>query len=71
MMENDVYMPKNEKIILNRLRCLKCGDIIESKSVHDYVSCSCGACAVDGGNEYLRRTGKRGEDWENLSEVES
>ena len=57
-----------EMIISNRIRCLKCGDVIESKTVHDFVQCSCGACAVDGGTDYLRRCGEL-EDWEDLSET--
>ncbi|MBR4514572.1 MAG: hypothetical protein IKO61_06765 [Lachnospiraceae bacterium] len=56
------------KIIHNRIKCLKCGDVIESFTVHDFKSCSCGACFVDGGKEYLRRLGNRG-DWEELSET--
>jgi len=44
------------KIIRNAIRCNICGDEIESTSRHDYVRCSCGACAVDGGHDYLRRT---------------
>jgi hypothetical protein len=57
------------KIIHNKIKCLKCGDIIESYSVHDFKFCSCGACGVDGGKEYLRRVGYK-ENWEDLSEVE-
>lgn len=57
------------KIIRNAIRCKKCGDVIESKTVHDFKFCSCGSCAVDGGLEYLRRCGNLG-DWEELSEVE-
>ena len=57
------------KIIRNAIRCKKCGDVIESKTVHDFKFCSCGSCAVDGGLDYLRRCGNR-EDWEELSEVE-
>ena len=45
-------------IIRNAIRCNICGDEIESVSRHDYVTCSCGACAVDGGHEYLRRAFK-------------
>lgn len=45
------------KIYKNRIRCLKCKDIIESKHVHDYVTCKCGACSVDGGHDYLKRVG--------------
>ena len=58
------------KIIHNKIRCKKCGDIIESISVHDFKWCSCGACAVDGGHDYLRRLGYK-EDWEEMSEVEN
>ena len=57
------------KIIRNAIRCKKCGDVIESKTVHDFKFCSCGSCAVDGSLEYLRRCGNLG-DWEELSEVE-
>ena len=42
-------------IIRNRARCLSCGDILESRSVHDFVTCSCGNLSVDGGHEYLKR----------------
>jgi len=51
------------RIIRNAIRCKKCGDIIESKTVHDFKFCSCGSCAVDGG------CGNR-EDWEELSKAE-
>ena len=57
------------KIIHNKIRCKKCGDIIESTSVHDFKWCSCGSCAVDGGHDYLKRSGNK-EDWEEMSEVE-
>ena len=55
------------KILINRIRCKKCGDVIESESVHDFKFCKCGAVAVDGGNCYLRRCGDR-NDWEDLSQ---
>lgn len=29
-----------------------CGDIIESKSAHDLVSCRCELCYIDGGSYY-------------------
>ena len=44
-------------------------EIFESKTVHDFKFCSCGACAVDGGHDYLRRCGNL-EDWEELSKAE-
>lgn len=56
-----------EKIIVNMIRCKKCGDVIESTHRHDFKFCKCGAVAVDGGKDYLRRCGNR-EDWEELSE---
>ena len=58
----------NLKIIVNKIKCKKCGEIIESKSVHDFKFFQCGAVAVDGGHDYLRRCGNR-EDWEEQSEV--
>ena len=56
-----------EKIITIKIRCKKCGDIIESTHRHDFKFCKCGAVAVDGGKDYLRRCGNR-EEWEELSE---
>jgi hypothetical protein len=41
----------------NRCMCRKCGCIIESVAVYDFVQCACGAIFVDGGHEYLRRGG--------------
>ena len=59
-----------QKILVNKIKCNKCGDIIESTYRHDFKFCKCGAVAVDGGKDYLRRGGNR-EDWEELSEYES
>jgi len=49
---------KYEKVIKNAAKCLKCGDVIESKYRHDFKFCKCGAIAVDGSHEYLRRVGE-------------
>lgn len=46
-----------KKIIQNEVKCTKCGDIIFSTHVHDFVRCTCGVIAVDGGMAYLRRVG--------------
>lgn len=54
-----------EVIIYNAIRCKKCGEIIESKHRHDFKFCKCGAVAVDGGHDYLRRLGNQ-EDYEEL-----
>ena len=56
-------------IIKNAIQCKYCSDIIESHSVHDFKYCSCGACAVDGGHEYLRRLAKSMDDFIELSYV--
>ena len=47
-----------KKLILNRARCAKCGDVITSYHVHDFLYCKCRAIAVDGGLEYARRVGE-------------
>ena len=53
------------KIIENKIKCNKCGDVIESVHRHDFKFCKCGAVAVDGGHDYLRRCG----DLENFEEL--
>lgn len=55
-------------IIRNMIRCKKCGDIIESESIHDFKFCKCGAVAVDDGKDYLRRLGDL-DNIEELSEI--
>ena len=56
-------------IIKNAIRCNICGDEIESKHRHDYVECKCGACAVDGGHDYLRRCFKEQGCYHNEQDV--
>ncbi len=51
----------------NQVKCLSCGDIIRSKNRHDFVRCSCGKIAVDGGSWYQRRVGDL-NSYEELSE---
>lgn len=46
---------------VNKIKCLKCNTILESKSVHDFQSCKCGNF-VDGGLDYCRIGG----DFENI-----
>lgn len=46
-----------KKIIVNKIKRKKCGDVIESIHRHDFKFCKCGAVAVDGGHDYLRRCG--------------
>lgn len=54
--------PKEERykknigdIYSNSIQCKNCGDVIRSKNKNDYVVCSCGKCAADGGSWYLKR----------------
>lgn len=58
------------KILVNKIKCKKCGEIIESTHRHDFKFCKCGAVTIDGGNDYLKRSGNI-EDWEELSEYEN
>lgn len=56
------------RIVVNKAKCRKCNDIIESKFRHDFLFCSCGSIFVDGGKDYLRRGGELA-DIEELSET--
>jgi len=57
-------------IIKNAIQRKKCGDIIESVSVHDFKTCSCGACSVDGGHDYLKRCANSLDDFIDLTETQ-
>lgn len=56
-------------ILCNMAQCLLCGQVIESKHRHDYVSCRCDNLFVDGGLQYLRRGWEQEGSWKELSEV--
>ena len=48
-----------EQIILNRVQCKSCGQVLTSYHRHDYKTCGCdNETMVDGGNEYQRYGGK-------------
>jgi hypothetical protein len=53
---------------VNAAKCLKCNDIIRSKNIHDYVTCSCGNLSVDGGSWYLKRIVNDDSSYMELSE---
>ena len=42
------------RIIKNKIKCNKCGDVIESISVHDFKFCECGAVAVDNSGSVVK-----------------
>lgn len=44
-----------DEIILNRIQCNLCEDVITSHHRHDFVTCKCTAVSVDGGRQYLKR----------------
>lgn len=50
-------MEKGQKV-----QCNKCKDIIQSKHRHDFVTCKCGAIAIDGGSDYTKLSG----NWEDI-----
>jgi hypothetical protein len=56
-------------VLRNRCQCRQCGDIIESSSRHDFVSCGCGAIFTDGGLSYIRRGAKDLNDIIDMSET--
>lgn len=61
----------DKHIVANRIRCLNCDTVIESRHRWDFKSCPCDKVFVDGGHSYLRRGFPSGEpeDWfEELSE---
>lgn len=43
---------------LTAIQCNKCKNIIYSRCRHDFHSCECGACSIDGGFDYIRVIGK-------------
>ena len=59
------------KIIKNAIQCKLCGEVIESIYRHEYVQCKCGACTVDGGHDYLRRSFKDKDCYIELPETEA
>ena len=54
----------------NRAVCFICDTIIESKHVHDFVTCKCGNVSVDGGRDYIRRAFEDSSKFADMSEFE-
>ena len=57
------------KILVNKAKCLECGEVIDSRHRHDFVTCKCGNLSVDGGKDYLKRS-FHNSNWLELSESE-
>ena len=63
-MPSIVYAGLRYTQIRHAIQCRKCLETIESKYIHDFKYCSCGAVAIDGGiSEGNRSLG-------NLSDIE-
>lgn len=45
----DEFLGKKPIINSNKVKCINCGEIIESKTINDFKRCSCGKIAIDGG----------------------
>jgi hypothetical protein len=57
--EVDVVIDHNSSIKRNRVKCLYCGAVLESMSVHHFVQCDCpNGTFTDGGLNYQRYGGK-------------
>lgn len=54
---------------MTKLKCNKCGDILEGDKRGTYIECSCGKCAIDETEYYYRIIGNE-EDWEIIEEDE-
>lgn len=55
------------QILRNMAKCLKCGEVVESKHRHDFRTCKCGNISVDGGTAYIRRSFKDASKMQELS----
>lgn len=42
------------KTKVNAIQCRGCSDIIYSRARHDFRTCSCGNCSIDGGFDYMK-----------------
>lgn len=56
----ETYKRHFYKIVRNAVKCKSCGDVVESTHRHDFRACGCGSVSVDGGTDYLRRSGDIG-----------
>lgn len=50
----------------NAARCTVCDEVLYSRRVHDFISCSGGHVFVDGGTHYARRGA---DEWSHLEEI--
>lgn len=58
--QDDCKKHFGHRIKRNAIKCLNCGDVIESEYRHDFKFCSCKSVFVDGGHSYIRVGGNLG-----------
>lgn len=46
------------QLLINKIQCNHCGEILISQTQHDFKMCSCGKCGNDGGKYYARFIGE-------------
>jgi hypothetical protein len=51
-----------------KIKCNKCGEILESLYRHDFHYCSCKSVAIDGGSDYTRILGSK-ENWSFVEDI--
>ena len=51
----------------NRAKCKKCGDILESFNIYDFVQCKCGEIGIEGGAQAAKCFAK---DWANFLRID-
>jgi len=56
-------------IKLNKAQCKYCDDIVLSTDDNLKNKCTCGKLIIDGGSSFLSRSGDRGVDYKELSEL--
>jgi hypothetical protein len=52
-------MENKPQLIVNRVQCDYCNDIIISYHIYDFKYCKCNKTAVDGGIDFLKRVGDK------------
>lgn len=59
---------KRGNIKVNRAKCLKCNQILESNGSHVFQSCQCGNVSIDGEKGCIRHQWYDEDNYQNLSE---
>lgn len=59
----------NGPILLNKVKCLICKDIVVSTDENPIVTCMCGNITVEGGSYYKLIKAKEENSYEDLSKI--